>query len=274
MHRDTALVQALHDLGLTQTEADVYLGTLRATTGGPASGYRIARDIGRDPANLGKVMAALVRHGAVRVVQDRPRLYEPVDPAVFTAGIVDHLKMRREEVLAGLANLSPPASAVPILLPDLESSLTQAHRLLESAHDTVFLQTDPDTASLLGPALRAAGERGCQVRILSAAPVKGCGGELTIVPGPHGDEAVSGLQLVVDEEAWLVGTGAADPDDACGYWGRQRPVARALAATLESLRTASGLRCEMAAAAGAGGATVRTPLKFLVRHDKGEPRTG
>ena len=42
---------------------------MRATTGGPASGYRIARDTGRDPANLGKVMAALARHDAIVTCQ-------------------------------------------------------------------------------------------------------------------------------------------------------------------------------------------------------------
>ena len=273
MSRDSTLVRALRDLGLTPTDAEVYLGTLRATTDGPASGYRIARDTGRDPANLGKVMAALVRHGAVRIVQDRPRLYEPVSPAAFTAGIVDRVKTCREEALAALVDLRTPSSALPLLLPAMDAGLEQAARLLETATAKVVLHAHPDVVIRLRHALRTAGDRGCRTRVLCAVPVTGCGGDLTLVPGETAPSAAPWLQLVVDDSAWLVAADAGDGKETCGCWGRQRQVAGSLALTLEALRSASGLRCEMAAAASAGGAIAEAPLKFLVRHDTPRPGT-
>ncbi|MBE0566003.1 MAG: hypothetical protein IH621_08610, partial [Krumholzibacteria bacterium] len=99
MNRTAALVQALRDLGLTLTEAEVYVATLEAAAEGPVSGYRVAQGLGRDPANLAKVMAALVRQGAVRVVQEKPRLYLPAAPDAFTEGVVRRFAERRSEAL-------------------------------------------------------------------------------------------------------------------------------------------------------------------------------
>lgn len=47
-------IQKLRQLGLTRTEAEVYLATLQQATGGPVSAYKVAQAMGRDPANLGK----------------------------------------------------------------------------------------------------------------------------------------------------------------------------------------------------------------------------
>lgn len=263
MSTDAVLNKALRELGLTPTEADVYLGTLRATATGPASGYRIARDTGRDPANLGKVMASLVLQGAVRVVQDPPRLYEPVPPEVFTAAVIDRMRARREEALSALADLGSRDSSAPLLLPDVSASLDQARLLVEEAGASVMVHAHPEILAGLREAIAGASRRGCRTRMLCSTPVGGCAGELTLVPG-GGDTDGPWLQMVVDGEAWLV-AGAGTDGIAGGCWGRQRPAATVMARAMETLRAAGGLRCEMAAAAGASPGK---PLEFLVRHDQ------
>jgi hypothetical protein len=247
MSQNAALLAALGGLGLTATEAEVYVATLAATVAGPASSYRIARNAGRDPANLGKVLGGLVRRGAVSVVQDRPRLYEPVPLAEFSATAVERVRRRRAEALDALAGLEGGEPTAPRLLPAVAAARAQAASLLAEAKLTVTVHGRGDVLADLRTPLGEAAGRGCRVRTICAMPVAGMRGEFTLLPADPAPPTTPWLQLVIDDAAWLV-AGDTAGDAPVGCWGRQGPVAAALRATLDSLRLAGGLRSERAAA--------------------------
>ena len=54
---DRELASALKDLGLTATEAAIYVALLEHCADGPISAYKLAQIMGRDPANLTKALA-------------------------------------------------------------------------------------------------------------------------------------------------------------------------------------------------------------------------
>lgn len=255
MSRNAPLVQALRDLGLTATEAEVYLATVEAAAGGPVSGYRVAQGLGRDPANLAKVLAGLVKHGAVRVVQQKPRLYLPVPPAEYTAGVVDRLQARREEALALFRSFAPAdPGAAPALVAGFADAVATAAGLVAGAAAAVVLSGSVDVVGALAEPLAAAAARpGCRVAVLVPGPVPLTGCELTLVAAPAAGPAY--LQLVCDRRRWLV---ARAGDEPAGCGGDQPAVAAVLADGLDVARRAGGLQAELAALAAVGGGVDRT----------------
>jgi len=286
-------VQALQDLGMTPTEAEVYVATLAAADStGPVSGYRVAQDLGRDPANLAKVMAGLVRQGAVRVVQQKPRLYLPTDPDEFTAAVVRRVQERRFQALEILRNLGGSSGAgAPLLLADFQSALDQAAEAIIAAETSVVVYASVGVLENLSAPLTAAGARpSCAVAILCPAPVAVPGAEFTVAPGaPSAGECADWLQLVCDGRTWLAARAGNAP---AGCWGDQAATATVMGETMELARRSGGLQAEAAAlAAAAGGVAKPAPrassrqkaaalpdggpqsgqdegLTFIIRHDK------
>ena len=278
MPRTGELIQALRDLGLTPTEAEVYVATLEAAAEGPVSGYRVAQGLGRDPANLAKVMAALVRQGAVRVVQDKPRLYLPVAPEAFTAGIVSRLSERRGQALDLLRASAPQdPGAAPLLLGTFADAVAAATGLVTGATGSVLLFAPAAVVSALAePLAMACARPGCRVGLLCPEPVGLVGCESTLVAGP-GDQGTAWIQLVCDRSRWLVARAGASP---AGCGGEQAAVAGVLADSLDVARRAGGLQAETSALAAAAAAGLDRPrpapapeprrdgLTFLIKHDR------
>src|SRR5262249_61709553 len=78
----------LTPFGFTPTESLVYEVLL---TGGPGTGYAIARSAGLARANAYSALEGLVAKGAARVDAGRPKRYRPETPAALIAPIsTDH----------------------------------------------------------------------------------------------------------------------------------------------------------------------------------------
>ena len=99
------LIMARIDLthfGFTPTESLVYEVLL---TGGPGTGYAIARSAGLARANAYSALEGLVSKGAARVDAGRPRRYRPEPPAALhrpdlerpwaSAGAAEHASWKR-----------------------------------------------------------------------------------------------------------------------------------------------------------------------------------
>jgi HTH-type transcriptional regulator, sugar sensing transcriptional regulator len=74
----------LTHFGFTPTESLVYEVLL---TGGPGTGYAIARSAGLARANAYSALEGLVSKGAARMEAGRPRRYRPEAPAALVARI-------------------------------------------------------------------------------------------------------------------------------------------------------------------------------------------
>lgn len=235
-------IEVLRDLGLSRAEAEVYLACLAlgAAGGGPFSSYRIAQDMGRDPANIGKIFNGLVRLQAVRVVQEGPRLFAVVPPDEFTAQLLGRVRRQGSEAVALLDSFGPPAAdGVVLALTSRELAFARARDLLAACRQQALVSGSPDALRELGAELeQAATQPGRRVRVLTPEPMSSAVVEIGQIP-PAGqvgqDAAESWLHLVVDGQAWLTALLPAEADGpaCCGWWCRGSAVARVLAESLE-----------------------------------------
>jgi sugar-specific transcriptional regulator TrmB len=235
-------IEVLRDLGLSRAEAEVYLACLAlgAGGGGPFSSYRIAQDMGRDPANIGKIFNGLVRLQAVRVVQEGPRLFAVVPPDEFTAQLLGRVRRQGSEAVALLDSFGPPnADGVVLALTSREQAFARARDLLAACRQQALVSGSPDALRELGAELeQAATQPGRRVRVLTPEPMSSAVVEIGQIP-PAGqvgqDRAESWLHLVVDGQAWLTALLPAETDGpaCCGWWCRGSAVARVLAESLE-----------------------------------------
>ncbi|MEZ4386537.1 MAG: helix-turn-helix domain-containing protein [Candidatus Krumholzibacteriia bacterium] len=203
---DRQLAAALKDLGLTDTDAAIYVALLEHCGDGPVTAYKLAQDLGRDPANLTKALAAMVKRGAAVASGKRPRVYAPTPPREFIGGLVSHLQARQEQAVALLEQIGKPADAGhPHPLETRDDALAAARRLLAEAERTVLISAAPEwRAQLAAELARAADPQGAVVLARSTAT--------GAVPGPW-------LRLAVDGRAALVALGRADGDALVhGHW--------------------------------------------------------
>lgn len=258
---DRELVGTLTELGLSATEAEIYVAMVQQAASGPVSAYKLAQDMGRDPANMTKTLAAMARRGAVRTSGQKPRLYAPVAPEDFTGELIARLRARQQLAVARLRELgqaAPDESLRP--LTSRREALETARSLLLQARRVVLADAASPLLDDLAEALAAAARQGATVLVRSDAPREiprvrvwlDRGGEAA--PGPW-------LRLAIDGDGYLEAVAHPGGGDALlhGHWSRAATRAffghRALAAEVMLADThellAGGATAEMARARAA-----------------------
>ncbi len=182
---DREIVAALTELGLNPTEAELYVALLRQAAAEPVSAYKLAKVVGRDPANTTKTLAALERRGAVRVASEKPRLYAPVAAADFTEELVLRLQNRRREavqMLERIGRAESDRSAHP--LRDREEAIERARLMIAEAQSVVLVDADLSFVNALAGDLQVAvNARGVAALVLSEAPLGLAGVRSWVDPG-------------------------------------------------------------------------------------------
>lgn len=235
------VVQTLRELGITRTEAEVYLATLREANGGPVSGYRVAQSVGKDPANLSKTLASLEKLGAVRTIQDKPRLYIPISPNEFTDKLLADMKSNQARILDQLSHLeiSSPIG-VPMALNDREQTLHKAAQLLTKCRRELLIFAARGILENLGTSLEAlAASSDVTVNVLCLEKLNWPGVNEKTIPLPVGfsdPEPVPWLQLVIDRRIWLTATFPSVGADKspCGWWSEDPSLALIMGAGLSA----------------------------------------
>lgn len=234
-------VEVLRELGLSRTEAEVYVACLALGTAGALSSYRVAQEMGRDPANVGKVVNALVHWKAVRVVQDKPRLFVAVPPDEFTSHLVERLRKHGAEAVTLLESFAAPAAdGVAQALTSPALVFARARDLLVGCRTSAVVMGSPEALHELGSDLEAAaGRPGCRVRVLSPEALASAVVEIGHLPVTGHLGTVDGdqwLHLVVDDAAWLTAIlgPAAAAGGPCGWWCRSSTMGRVLGEIMET----------------------------------------
>ena len=101
------LLETLEGLGLTGSEAAVYAHLVRRS---PATGYGVARAIGKPVANTYKALASLEEKGAVVVDDSGSRLCRAVPPDEFLARLERQFHERRSRAAQALEEMRRAAS--------------------------------------------------------------------------------------------------------------------------------------------------------------------
>ncbi len=214
---------SLIDLGLTRPEADVYLQLLAAS---PATGYQVAKRLGKDATSVYRALEALRQRGAVETVAGRGRQYRPVAPDELVRLLKREFWSRSVQAREQLAALATPADDAEIYrLVTRDQALERFGQLLDDAAEVALLDLPPALLATFTPRVDVARARGVEVVTFA---------------GDHGDDVV--LRGVVDRARQctaIMGGPPAYPLLA-GFWSASGPLARLAHRSLEREIAARG----------------------------------
>ena len=221
------IVAALVDLGLTRSEAEVYTEMLLMGGEAPLSGYKVAKAMGRDPANVTKLLAALEQRGAVRMEQEKPRLFTAVPPEVFTEHLVQQAQDRRKQALSLLAKIGTTVAADGVYSLRSRGQVHEhCRKLLSECRRLVLIDGDPDWLETMREDLQtAARQRRIAVLVRACRPcaIDGAG----VFVAPNGSTRIAmapggWLRMVVDGEQFVSAYCRSGPDQTVlqAFWSR------------------------------------------------------
>ncbi len=190
----------LTPFGFTPTESLVYQVLL---TGGPGTGYAIARTAGLARANAYSALEGLVAKGAARSDGGRPRRYRPEDTTALIARIANQHGQALDKLSADLEGLAAPSAPTVVEIDSPRAALQLISHDVARATASVSLLAPPEAYPLLAPALRRTAAAGVALNLLSTAPVEL---DFTAVGPVATDDAWPGTPLicVVDERTTVV----------------------------------------------------------------------
>lgn len=159
---------ALTALGFTEIEARLYCELGR---GGSATGYRLAKAIGKAPANTYQALEGLLQKGAVVVDDREARAWRAVPGAELLAALKAGFERRSAAAETALAQLKAPApEAALYALKSREAVFAKARAMIASAREAVLFDLFPLPFDALQAPLEAAAAQGVTVSGLLYEP--------------------------------------------------------------------------------------------------------
>jgi sugar-specific transcriptional regulator TrmB len=155
--------------GFTPTEGLIYQVLL---TGGPGTGYAIARAAGLARANAYSALEGLVAKGAARVDGGRPKHYRPESPAALIARISNDHGQALERLSRELESVTVPETETLVELLSSRALLQLMTHDVARANKSVGLLAPADAYPLLAPALRRPYAAGVPLRLSATGPVE------------------------------------------------------------------------------------------------------
>ncbi|MCL4864882.1 MAG: hypothetical protein KJZ47_03240 [Gemmatimonadales bacterium] len=203
----------LTPFGFTPTESLIYEVLL---TGGPGTGYAIARTAGLARANAYAALEGLVGKGAARSEEGKPKRYRPEPPTALLARIMDGHGAAMEALSATLEQISVPASPTLVAVTNVRGVLQLISHETARAKDSVHLLAPADAYPVLTPALRRAAGAGVALTLRSVAAASLPFAEVETVD-PGADWPGQPVILAVDGRSALLASREGDKVD--GHWG-------------------------------------------------------
>jgi sugar-specific transcriptional regulator TrmB len=199
--------------GFTPTESLVYEVLL---TGGPGTGYAIARSAGLARANAYSALEGLVSKGAARMEGGRPRRYRPEPPAALVARIATDHGQAMDRLSRELESISVPGTQTLVEVESGRAVLQLITHDAARATSSVTLLLPPDAYPLLAPALRRPMTAGVPLTLCSTAAVDLGFAAVEVVA--DGDRGWPGMPIlaIVDERTALVA--ARQASEVRGHW--------------------------------------------------------
>jgi sugar-specific transcriptional regulator TrmB len=221
----------LTPFGFTPTESLVYEVLL---TGGPGTGYAIARLAGLARANAYSALEGLVGKGAARVDGGRPKRYRPESPAALMARIATDQGVALEQLSADLDAVSVPDTPTIVEVESARAVLQLITHDVARATRSVSLLVPPDAYPLLAPALRRPFASGLPLTLCSTAPVELGFAEVEALADSGGWPGMPIIAVVDDRSAVLA---SRDGSDVRGHWSTAPAFVAGARLALERLKT-------------------------------------
>lgn len=157
-------VESLTELGFTQLEAEVYVFLLQAAT---ATGYGVAKALGRPTANTYKAIATLEAKGAVMVDDGETRVCRAVPAHELLARLDREFQARRVRAESSLESLHGGERDDRVYqLRTRAQVIERARSMLGRARERVLVDAFPDTLPPIAGALEETAARGVAVTVL------------------------------------------------------------------------------------------------------------
>jgi sugar-specific transcriptional regulator TrmB len=206
MSESQQCLDALEGLGFTGLEATIYVCLLRTS---PATGYRVAKEMGRTFSTTYRVLESLERKGAVVLDDGETKLYR----AVPTTDLVRQMKSKLVECGAQLVEASRelPTSELDDRIYRLKTPgqvFEKARVLLQESRERVLMEISPEPLEELRSVIEETGARGVDVTARLYSP--GTISNVRCVQSQHGRELhgyrrPEWLALFIDGMQFLIG---------------------------------------------------------------------
>lgn len=202
----------LTHFGFTPTESLVYEVLL---TGGPGTGYAIARSAGLARANAYSALEGLVAKGAARVEGGRPKRYRPETPAALIARISTDHGLAMERLSSDLDAVTVPATTTLVEVESGRAVLQLISHDVTRASASVALLVPPDAFPLLAPALRRPYAAGIPLVLCTISPVDLGFAVVEVVAASNRWPGMPIISVVDDKSALMA---ARQGTDVRGHW--------------------------------------------------------
>jgi sugar-specific transcriptional regulator TrmB len=222
----------LTHFGFTPTEGLVYEVLL---TGGPGTGYAIARSAGLARANAYSALEGLVSKGAARVDDGRPRRFRPEAPAALIARISNDHGQALERLSRELDTASVPDTETLVELLSGRALLQLITHDVARAAESVGLLAPPDAYPLLAPALRRPYSAGLPLSLAATGPVELGFAPVEVVATDAHRWPGMPIILVVDDRSAILA--ARNGNDVQGHWSTAASFVAAARLALERFRS-------------------------------------
>ena len=194
MRGATAAVQVISEMGFTPLEAEIYVYLLQNS---PATGYRIAKGIGRSFSITYKSLDSLVGKGAIVVDDGKSRLSRAVPIEELLDQMEHRFKEQRERAMAAVRDLPDSIADDGVYrLASVEQVYERCRAMLGRSRRRVLMEIFPEPLESLRVAIEGAAASGVDVtaRVYAPATIEG----VRIVASPWGEE-----NLRVMSAQWL-----------------------------------------------------------------------
>jgi sugar-specific transcriptional regulator TrmB len=221
----------LTPFGFTPTESRVYEVLL---SGGPGTGYAVARNAGLARANAYSALEGLLAKGAARAEDAQPKVFRAEPPASVLARIANSQGAALDQLSKALDGFGAPATLSIVELSSTKGLLQLLTTEIGRSQRSVQLVAPTEAYPILTPALRRAASAGLDLDLRAPS-----GTELPFAPvaAIEGDSRWPGLPLVgvFDEQSAVIAS--RNGLEVHGHWSSALPFVAAARLTFEHFRT-------------------------------------
>ncbi len=156
-------IDALKALGFSEIEALIYCYLLADS---PATGYRVAKGIGKAAANVYAAIETLAQKGALLIDDDATRRCRAAPPKELCDSLEAQFKSQRlkaEKFLSTLAVETPDQHIYKLETP--EQVYARINRMIADAKDHILVDAFPEPLSQINTALEVASNRNVTIAI-------------------------------------------------------------------------------------------------------------
>jgi hypothetical protein len=200
------IVQIIKSFGFTDLESEIYVFLLQHS---PASGYKIAKGIGRSFTNTYKALAGLESKGAVLVDEAKSRLSRAVPIEELMDQMEARFRERRKQAIAAVNRLPlSPSDRRIYHLASADQVYERFRCMLKECEERALMELFPGPCAMLGEAVEETARRGITVaaRVYAGEHLAG----VQVIQSPFGDQNLDTwrsqwLALFVDGRQFLLG---------------------------------------------------------------------